>query len=185
MAVIEANDDLIWDIGNIRQPDLAARFIRGLQNNLCVYSTLEEKLYSNYEIQPVAGDDRRLVITPNINKFYDNFHVPKSAIYPTKFGILPGRVNGDISLILLMRTKNSTTRYQVMPLQLGLKMIKRKLPPNRPFLPVLLKGNLQEFRSCTPCLSLHAINPQELSAMPGSNGTRIERLIARRLEVLC
>lgn len=153
MGDIMQNEHLVWDLAKLSDHDRATRFAMRFQQSLCVYSPPVEQLYTNYEIIVPDEDGRKLIILPNPHAFHDTFsHINEDAIVQTSLFIAP---DAEGKLQLLVPLANG--RRRGMPLGVGLNFIQSKLGPDVPFLPVLAKGDLREFKQDTPILHLHRI----------------------------
>lgn len=153
MSDIIQNEHLVWDLTKLSDHERATRFVMRFQESLCVYSPPVEQLYTNYEIIVPDEDGRKLIILPNPHAFHDTFsHINEDAVVQTSLFIAPDK---EGSLQLLVPLANGSRRP--MPLGIGLNFIQTKLGPNVPFLPVLTKGDLREFKQNMPILHLHRI----------------------------
>ena len=153
MGDIMQNEHLVWDLGKLNDHDRATRFVMRFQQSLCVYSPPVEQLYTNYEIIVPDEDGRKLIILPNPHAFHDTFsHINEDAVVQTSLFIAP---DPEGKLQLLVPLANGQRRP--MPLGVGLNFIQSKLGADVPFLPVLTKGDLREFKQSMPILHLHRI----------------------------
>lgn len=153
MSDMLQNEHLVWDLGKLNDHDRATRFVMRFQQSLCVYSPPVEQLYTNYEIIVPDDDARKLIILPNPHAFHDTFsHINEDSVVQTSLFIAP---DAEGKLQLLVPLSNGQRRP--MPLGVGLNFIQSKLGPDVPFLPVLTKGDLREFKQSMPILHLHRI----------------------------
>lgn len=153
------NEGLVWDLDKIQNRKRAIAFIMQFKKTLCVYSGPVKQLYSNYDIFLPEDEDRKMVILPNPNAHHDIFFkIPESAVTPTGLNIIPGAILGKKGLFIAMPPKNANEPPKTMPLTVGLHAIIKRHTAERPFLPVLTKGDLREFQSDIPCVHLHKIN---------------------------
>lgn len=153
MSDIIENEHLVWNLDKLSDHDRATRFAMRFQQSLCVYSPPVEQLYTNYEIIVPDDDKRKLIILPNPHAFHDTFsHINEDAVVQTSLFIAP---DPEGKLQLLVPLSNGQRRP--MPLGVGLNFIQSKLGANVPFLPVLAKGDLREFKQSMPMLHLHRI----------------------------
>ncbi len=147
------NEHLVWDLTRLSDHDRATRFAMRFQESLCVYSPPVEQLYTNYEIIVPDDDGRKLIILPNPHAFHDTFsHINEDAVVQTSLFIAPDK-EGQLQLLVPLANGNR----RAMPLAIGLNFIQSKLGPDVPFLPVLAKGDLREFKQSMPILHLHRI----------------------------
>jgi hypothetical protein len=147
------SEHLVWDLGRLSDHDRATRFAMRFQQSLCVYSPPVQQLYTNYEIIVPEDDHRKLIILPNPHAFHDIFNrINEDSIVQTSLFITPDD-KGGLQLLIPM----SGGRQRAMPLAVGLNFIQNKLGPEVPFLPVLAKGDLREFKASHPMLHLHRI----------------------------
>ena len=153
MSDIMQNENLVWDLTKLSDHDRATRFVMRFQESLCVFSPPVEQLYTNYEIIVPDDDARKLIILPNPHAFHDTFsHINQDAVIQTSLFIAPD-AEGKLQLLIPL----SNGQRRPMPLGVGLNFIQTKLGPSVPFLPVLTKGDLREFRQSMPILHLHRI----------------------------
>ena len=67
---------------------------------------------------------------------------------------------------------------------MGLHIIKQQRPASKPFLPLLMKGDLRELEASTPCLHLHAIQLDKLVDHSALERNGIQKVIEQRLSLL-
>jgi hypothetical protein len=151
---LRKDEQLVWELNSLRDPDRAGRFVSRCRKAFSVYSPQTTQIYARYEILIPSGGPRRLLIMPNRHALRDIFaRIPSSAISPTNIWMKAG--DGDqIDLVMQM---NNRTRH-VLPLDVGLKLVQKKLGPANPFLPVLAKGNLREDEDAEPVMHLHRLH---------------------------
>lgn len=180
------NNDLVWDLEKFEQRQVAQSFVMGFENKLCVYSGSVAQLYSSYDIFFPKEENRRLVILPNPYAHHDTFHnIPEEAAKPTGLLLVPadpadpkGRLN------MIIPFKNSKGKFKKVPLEVGLQLIRTKRPPGKEFLPVLVKGDLRELSTSTPCLHLHALSIQAMGDLSEHEIADIKKVILGRLNEL-
>jgi len=180
------NKDLIWDLGKFQRHQAAESFVMGFENKLCVLSSSVKQLYSNYDIFFPKEENRKLVILPNPYAHHDTFSgISESAAKPTGLLLVPADVeNPDGRLHILIPMKSAEKNYKKVPLEVGLSLINSKRPPDRPFLPVLVKGDLRELDASTPCLHLHSLVQHELRGLSELVLSDIQKVILARLREL-
>ncbi|WP_045860811.1 hypothetical protein [Teredinibacter purpureus] len=180
------NKDLVWDLDVFKRRQIAQEFVMGFENHLCVYSGSVEQLYTNYNIFFPKEENRKLVILPNPYAHHDTLQgIIEGAVRPTGLFIVPADTDGKsnrLNIILPLKTANKKGR--AVPLEIGLKLINQKRPAGKPFLPVLVKGDLRELNAETPCLHLHMINLSYLPRLSELEVADIERVVLERLEKL-
>lgn len=172
-----ANKDLVWDLEAFQQRQRAVDFVIGFENRLCVYSGSVGQLYTNYNIFFPREENHKLVILPNPYAPHDTLSgVPAHAVRPTGLQILP---DSRGALMLAIPFRRGGVRR--VPLQAGLRAIDRQRGEDRPFLPVLMKGDLRELDASTPCLHLNAIDLRALSGRSALERSDIRKTIRQRL----
>ncbi|WP_075188352.1 hypothetical protein [Teredinibacter haidensis] len=181
------NKDLVWDLDVFKKRQRAQDFVMGFENQLCVYSGSVEQLYTNYNIFFPKEENRKLVILPNPYAHHDTLQgIIEDAVRPTGLFIVPADKNDveskRLNIILPLRTASAKGR--AVPLEVGLNLINQKRPADKPFLPVLVKGDLRELNAETPCLHLHMINLVHLPKLSAIEVKDIERVVLERLESL-
>jgi len=178
------NKDLIWDLDAFNQRQQAVDFVMGFENKLCVFSGGVGQLYTNYNIFFPKEEDRKLVILPNPYSPHDTFNgIPASSVVSTGMEVLPGVHQSKRCLLLRIPFRSGTVKYRTVPLQMGLHIIKQQRP-GKPFLPVLMKGDLRELEASTPCLHLHAIQLDKLVEHSTLERNGIQKVIEQRLALL-
>lgn len=178
------NRDLIWDLDGFNEQARAHAFVMGFENRLCVFSHSVCQLYTNYNIFVPREEDRKLVILPNPYAHHDTFNnVPVEAVVATGMYIVPAQGAGG-PLMLSIPFKSGKTKHRLVPLQTGIRLVNHQRPPNKPFLPVLMKGDLREMNKGTPCLHLHALNLDRVQDLSLLDKNGIERVIRERLAAL-
>lgn len=163
MGSVNDNKDLVWDLDAFQQRRKATDFVMGFENKLCVYSGSVQQIYTNYNIFFPKEEDRKLVILPNPYAPHDTFNgIPPEAVSATGLYIVPGTVGAESGLLLRIPFRSGNLKYRTVPLQVGLRVVGQSRTPERPLLPVLMKGDLRELDSNTPCLHLHTIQLDQL-----------------------
>lgn len=189
MSLANDNKDLVWDLDAFTQRQKASDFVMSFENRLCVYSSSVGQLYTNYNIFFPKEEDRKLVILPNPYAPHDTFNgIPGSAISATGLYILPApAANTKIQpreLLLRIPFRSGAAKFRTVPLQVGLRVVGQNRPPERPFLPVLMKGDLRELDSSTPCLHLHSIHLERLSEHSTLEREGVRKVIQQHLASL-
>jgi len=180
------NKDLVWDLDNFNKRQKAQDFVMGFENQLCVYSGSVEQLYTNYNIFFPKEENRKLVILPNPYAHHDTLHgIIEETVRPTGLFIVPADPEGQSNrLNIILPLKSEDSRGRAVPLEGGLKLINQKRPQDKPFLPVLMKGDLRELNADTPCLHLHMLNLAHLPKLSEMDVKDIQRVVLERLEKL-
>ncbi len=182
MTQADNNNDLVWDLAAFNQRQRAIDFVMGFQNKLCVFSNSVEQLYTNYNIFFPREEARKLVILPNPYAHHDTFNsIPEDAATATGMEILPGLIKNKPALFLRIPFKSGKVKYRTVPLQMGLRVVQQQCSPERPFLPVLMKGDLRELDASTPCLHLHRIHLDRLVTHSPLVKNDIQKIILKRL----
>jgi len=160
----QTNNDLVWSLENFNQRDLAKNFVTRFESRLCVYSPSVEQVYTNYTVNFPNSEYGKMVVLPNPYAFHDTFHnVTSDAVRDTGLFIVPGALIGKSGLYVIVKYKNQSVKSVPLPIRHALKKMVRTGNDNDPFLPILIKGDLREFDSNTPCLHLHRIKLSELT----------------------
>ena len=181
---MEENRDLVWDLDQFSERERAHEFVMGFENRLCVYSYSVNQLYTNYNIFVPREENRKIVILPNPYAHHDTFNnVPEAAVFPTGLHIVPGKGPGQ-PLLLSIPFRSGKTRHRLVPLQAGIRLVNQQRPLEKPFLPVLMKGDLREMDATTPCLHLNAINLDKVPDLSSLDKAGVQRVIMARLAEL-
>lgn len=180
------NKDLIWDLNSFQKQKRAEDFVVGFENKLCVYSANVEQLYTNYNIFFPKDENHKLVILPNPYAHHDTFQgINEDAVRATGLFIIPADVNdGRGRLQMVLPLKGQESKYRRVPLAVGLHLINQKRSPDRPFLPVVMKGDLRELDTNTPCLHLHMLQLTSLPKLSDLETGDIQKVILKRLNEL-
>jgi hypothetical protein len=182
MELATQNKDLVWDLDAFKQRQQAIEFVMGFENKLCVYSSSVEQLYTNYNLFFPKEENRKLVVLPNPYAHHDTYHgIPESSIVATGLNIVPGAVFGKSGTFLTIPFKSGKTAYRPVPLQVGLRVVNQQRPPDKPLLPVLMKGDLRELNASTPCLHLHSINLDRLEGLSAIERQSVRNVISERM----
>ncbi len=185
MDLATDNKDLVWDLDSFKQRQLAIDFVMGFENKICVYSNSVGQLYTNYNLFFPKEENRKLVILPNPYAHHDSYNgVPEEAIVATGLTIVPGERIGKKGAHLNIPFKSGKTTYRSVPVQVGLRVINDRRPPTKPLLPVLMKGDLRELDANTPCLHLHSINLDRLTAMSNLDRQSIRDIIINNMKLI-
>ena len=91
----------------------------------------------------------------------------------------PRDAKGRLNIVLPIRGGSGDARR--VPFEVGLKLINSKRPVDKPFLPVLMKGDLRELDKSTPCLHLHMIHLGDMPKLSAMEKMDIQRVIVQRL----
>ncbi|MCW8196155.1 hypothetical protein F6455_15285 [Proteobacteria bacterium 005FR1] len=182
MELATQNKDLVWDLDAFKQRQQAIEFVMGFENRLCVYSGSVGQLYTNYNLFFPKEENRKLVVLPNPYAHHDTYHgIPESALVATGLNIVPGQTFGKDGTFLTIPFKSGKTAYRPVPLQVGLRVVNQHRPADKPLLPILMKGDLRELNSTTPCLHLHSINLDRLEGLSTLERQSIRRVITERM----
>ena len=185
VSIANDNKDLVWDLEAFNQRQGAIAVVLCLENRLCVFSGSVEQLYTNYNIFFPKEEDRKLVILPNPYAPHDTFNgIPAESVTATGLNIIPGIHEGKPALFLSIPFRGGQSKFKNVPLQMGLRVVRQQLPANKPFLPVLMKGDLRELDASTPCLHLHAIHLDRLIEHSELERKSIQKVIEQRLSKL-
>lgn len=180
------NKDLVWDLNSFNKKQRAQNFVMGFENKLCVYSSNVEQLYTNYNIFFPKEENRKLVILPNPYAHHDTFQgITEEAVKATGLFIVPAQpkdTGGRLQLVIPLKSEN--TRSRRVPLSVGLRMINQKRAADKPFLPVVMKGDLRELDTNTPCLHLHMLQLSSLPRLSTMELGDIQKVILKRLQEL-
>lgn len=184
MSGEQSNNDLVWDMDEFKHRKLATDFVKRFENKLCVYSGTVEQIYSNYNIYFPEDEGRKMVILPDPYAYHDTFQgVVEQAVQMTGLTIVPGELIGKegLHLTIPIKGEGGKRKYRVVPLQAGLRAINKKRPPERPFLPILMKGDLREIENKVPALHLHSIQIDKLLDRSALERSGIQQVISEKL----
>ena len=182
MELAADNKDLVWDLDSFKQRQRAIDFVMGFENKLCIYSNSVEQLYTNYNLFFPKEENRKLVILPNPYAHHDNFNgIPEAAIQATGLNVIPGEMLGKKGTFLTIPFKSGKTTYRTVPLQVGLRVVNQQRPSDKPLLPILMKGDLRELDSNTPCLHLHTLVLDKMEKLSMMEQQGIRKVIIERI----
>lgn len=185
MELATRNKDLVWDLDAFKQRQQAIEFVMGFENKLCVYSSSVGQLYTNYNLFFPKEESRKLVVLPNPYAHHDTYHgIPEEAIVATGLNIIPGATLGKTGTFLTIPFRSGKTTYRTVPLQVGLRVVNQHRPPDKPLLPILMKGDLRELNASTPCLHLHSISLDRLNGLSGMERQSVRKVIAERMAII-
>lgn len=146
--------DLEWSLSGFSRKERGYEFIQALSSYISIYSPLVSQLYGAYD---VVFSGERAVILPKEYSFSETHsNIPKVAISPTSYYLIPTKKG----LRFLLKVNGE---YKPFTLRQGFKAIEKKI--RRPFLPVIQKGDLREFRMQFPILRLHTLNEENLNEL--------------------
>lgn len=179
------NNDLVWDLDAFNQRQRAIDFVLGFENKLCVFSSSVAQLYTNYNIFFPREEARKLVILPNPYTPHDTFNgINDAAVTATGMTIIPDMLKDKPTLLLRIPFKTGNVKFRTVPLKLGLHVVQQQCSEEKPFLPVLVKGDLRELDESTPCLHLHRIHLNRLVSHSALERHDIQKVIRQRLKEL-
>ncbi|WP_163834262.1 hypothetical protein [Spartinivicinus ruber] len=163
------NPDLTWDLSHLANSQLASDFFLQISHSFCIYSPTSNKLYSHFNVDAI-DDGSRLIIEPTPCA-YDNTYqfIAPSSIKNTGIILYSGKYlhrNGYYLGIPIH--KDECLKH--FSLTKGIEFLNKTFMENTgaPFLPVILKGDLQAFKTTAPYLHLHRADissMRELSAL--------------------
>lgn len=179
----KAGDHNVWDLEAIKNRTRAINFVMQFKKTLCVYSGPVKQLYSNYDIFLPQDEDKKLVILPNPTMPHDTFnYIPPEAVTPTGLNIIPGDMVGKKGLFLSLPVKGED-KPRALPLAAGFHAVMQRHTPDKPFLPVLTKGDLREFKAEVPCVHLHKIHIDRITGLSGLDLQGIVSAVTDKLSV--
>lgn len=180
------NHDLVWDLNQFKQRQLAQDFVLQFENRICVYSGSVEQIYTNFNVFFPKEENRKLVILPNPFAHHDIFHnVLEDAVKPTGLIIVPDYFNSNRQKMMLrIPLRKGKDPYRLVPLNAGLKLINSRRPPDQPLLPMLVKGDLRELDQSTPSLHLHSINLGKVGSLSPLEVAGIKAVILDKMSKL-
>lgn len=178
---LNQNLDLIWDLTTFRQRVNAANFIKGFENKFCVFSGSVNQLYTNYSINFISTNPKKIIFLPDPYCYHDTFNsVPESAVIPTGIKIIYAGDKTEPTICIPYQAGGR--RCHSLPLRVGLTLLSKNKPRNDPFLPVLSKGDLRETDLSTPYLELHRIIMPALDRMALFERNGIFKSISEKLK---
>lgn len=178
-----ANNDLVWDLEKFRKQQRAKDLILGVENRLCVYSSSVEQLYTNYDIFFPKEENRKLVILPNPYAPHDTFHgLSEECVTATGLFLISDEKPNQTTLKMIIPINRAEKKYRKVPFDVGMKLINGRR--KKPFLPVVMKGDLREFNQDTPCLHLRSLNLDKVKMLSDLEIKSIEDVIHERLSQL-
>ncbi|MCL6416224.1 hypothetical protein MIB92_11225 [Aestuariirhabdus sp. Z084] len=162
------NPDLFWDLSAISNKQLASNFFKKVSSAFCVYSPSVEKIYSNFEVILPRDNNSGLIVLPNPYAFHDMFSfINTASIKKTGIMLHPGESFGHQGGLFLSLPMRGNKRSKMLEFMHGINLInntyKAKSEGKKLFLPVLMNGDLREFKAAHPYLHLHRIDVTELA----------------------
>lgn len=163
--VNHVNDDLKWGLTHLKQKEMATRFIKILEGKLCVFAPSVRQVYSKYTFESSSMDSDNIVVLPDPYAFTENFnHINESAISKSSLYLLSGEAIGKQG-IYVYSGKNGGKGVKPIPFGRALSKLLTPTVGKPEFLPVLMKGDLREFKNRIPCINLNLINPSLLESV--------------------
>ena len=179
------NPDLAWELDAFINRERAMDFVSQFETTLCVYSPSVEQLYSTYNMYLPEDEGRKLVILPDPGAFHDTFNfVHKTAVLRTGLYIIPGELVGKPGLQLSNVGEDRSLGARQVAFEAGFRSIAKRRPPDDPFLPVLVKGDLREFNQAWPVVHLHRVTIAGLELLSDLDKSSIRSVIEEKLESL-
>lgn len=177
-----SNADLEWNLDKLKSRRKAREFVLHFESRLCIYSDSVEQLYTNYTINFPSRESAPLVILPNPYAFHDTYsNINAEAVRDTGLFIIPGETIGKRGLHIVQRSRKTNALSPAIPFRNALRKILSSQASDDPFLPVLVKGDLREFDSRTPCLHLHRIRLNQLERISAFQRNSVKRAINENL----
>ncbi|WP_119393498.1 hypothetical protein [Salinibius halmophilus] len=180
----EQNKDLEWSLEKFRKRERARQFIMQFEGQLCVYSPSVEQVYSNYTLNFPSKENAKLVVLPNPYAFHDTFiSIERTAIRDTGLYIIPGELVGKRGLHMMINNKNGQPPRPI-PAVAAINKMLASASSNDPFVPVMIKGDLREFRAEHPCIHLHRIKLSNLHLLSEFERRDVQSTVFRKLDKL-
>lgn len=172
--------DLIWEMGQQQDRELTERFLLSLSNRLCIHACSSARLHADYSLH-LSANAAQVIVQPNAANLLETFHhVTPAALRRTGLYLLPGQEGP-----LLARLDAEGQTVDVHPLKKAMALILARFKQRgEPFLPVLIKGDLEVCRG-TPRLHLHRLQINELALLSPFERRSIQRAVSDRLLALC
>ncbi len=181
----QTNNDLIWSLEHFNQQAMAKEFVTRFESRLCVYSPSVKQVYTSYSINFPNSESGRMVVLPDPYAFHDTFHnIETDAVRDTGLFIVPGALINKSGLFIIVKYKNQSVKPVPLPIRHALKKMVNTGGDHDPFLPILIKGDLREFNSTTPCLHLHRIKLNDLTSRSEFEKTAIKKAVFSKLSDL-
>lgn len=178
------NKDLEWSLEKFRQRDRARQFMMQFEGQLCVYSPSVEQVYSNYSLNFPSKENAKLVVLPNPYAFHDTFiHIERGAIRDTGLYIIPGELVGKRGLHVMIQSKNGQPPKPI-PATAAIKKMLASVSSSDPFIPVMVKGDLREFRAEHPCIHLHRVKLSYLHMLSEFERRDVQSTVFEKLQKL-
>ncbi len=185
MSVAQVNIDLEWSLDRFEKRESARTFVKQFEGLLCVYSPTVEQIYSNYSMDFPLRENAKMVVLPNPFAFHDTFNsVDSSCVVDTGLYIIPGAMVGKPGLYLTPANQRNSAKVNPLPLRQAIAKMLASQESNDPFLPLLMKGDLREFKAEHPCLHLHRLKVKQLTRLSIFQQKDIQRSIIDKLRVL-
>jgi len=170
------------DIKEIVYEVYPIEFLRKFESTICVFSPIVEQIYAKYEVHVPDNDERNVVILPDFYAHTERFFgIPEHAVVPTGIKVVPGEmVNKDG--IHLIGSSKVNGKQMVIDLSRGLRSLMNKKMTDGQFLPILMRGDLREYRKkYTPYLHLHRLKLSALNHLSIFEQRSIAKMIQRKL----
>jgi hypothetical protein len=185
MSEEAGKNDLIWGLDGINQRQLAIDFVMKFQNRLCIYSGAVEKLYTNYDLIFPPAENHSMVVIPNQEAFHDTFNdLNKEAILDTHFDIIPGEMIGKTGFYFRMPFEDDDELMTYVPFTVAIEHMIKNTSGQKPLIPVLVRGNLREFKLQNPYLHLHSINLDKIDKLSDFQKKDIQKVVWDKLQEL-
>lgn len=179
-----SNQDLEWSLVKFRQRERARQFIMQFEGRLCVYSPSVEQVYSNYTMNFPSREGAKLVVLPNPYAFHDTFtSIERAAIRDTGLFIVPGALIGKRGLHVMIQSRDGKPPRPI-PATSAINKMLSSATSNDPFVPIMVKGDLREFRAEFPCIHLHRIKLSGLQLLSEFERRDVQSTVLEKLRKL-
>jgi len=178
---------VVWDISDFSNQKLALEFVNSLKSTLCVFSNTLSHIYGEYDIETVRNDGLSLVVVPHTYSLERYTHIPEDAVKPTGIYVFPGWYHGHKApfvMTMLIKGKNGLRRTKPILPESALQVIE-KSKPGKPFLPLLMRGDLREFNQRTPYVHLHRLEHEFITTLSTFDRGQLAGLILDKRKNLC
>ncbi len=155
------DQELQWELSHFIDRRRAFEYLWSLKDIFCIYSEKTCQLFSNYDLNYSYVGEELIEIVPDRNAWFDTYsYISSSAISASGILLFPGEVFGRDGYFVRLPLKGG--QGKTMSLTQAYEQV---LSRQENFLPLIMKGDLREFKGKTPYLHLHWLDLDKLEQL--------------------
>ena len=181
--VVDGNEPS-WNPGEILTREDVLSFLQHFEGVLCLYSSGEECLYSQYQFRfSGESEDVGVSVCPDSGDVFSV--IPENAVVDTGIKILPGECVGGGGIFIKIPSPNALGASRTLPFSIGLKRVLRLYGKGKKlFVPVLNVQDVSGYESRLASVSIYSVDVEELGHYAEKELNRLVETVQQKLHSL-